>query len=99
MRLLLEVCVVDAGVNWQRLPLDDMVAIASGLGAQGLAGIVGTIARDGWAQWAGGLPDLLLWSAEGVSTVASHAISTTHDPVNSYFLTCIAFNAGKQQAR
>ena len=38
------------------------MAIAAGLGPNVLGEVIELVARDGWAQWAGGLPDLLLWT-------------------------------------
>lgn len=49
-------------MNWKRHTLDDVVAIAEGLGLNVLGGVIELVANDGWAQWAGGLPDLLFWT-------------------------------------
>lgn len=62
------------GVNWERHSKAEMCSIAKGLGGLVLSGMLETIARDGWVQWAGGLPDLLLWTHTSGSCVCSYVL-------------------------
>eukprot|EP01134_Creolimax_fragrantissima_P001547 CFRG1547T1 len=48
------------GVNWKRNTLEELIFIAEGLGIRAVASACKRLAT-GFEQWAGGLPDLLLW--------------------------------------